>query len=101
VILGFVIAQLADLLSFLVAVITYPHLASHEIAPIGIIYERFGVPGAIIFKVGLVLGIVWALRKAGKIHPRGAVVVAGFGMALGLLGTAFNTVAFWSMRVGV
>lgn len=98
-IFGFLLAQLADLLSFLVAVIAYPHLLEREIGLIGDLYARFGVVGAVIWKGGLALAVAWGLQRSQTKYPRYTFLVAAFGMGLGMLGTAFNTVAFWSQTV--
>lgn len=98
-ILPFLVAQLADLLSFLVAVVAYPHLLEREIGLIGVIYERFGVLGAIVWKGGLVLLVAWGLLRSQKRYPKYTFAVAAVGFVLGLLGAAFNTVAFWAQTV--
>lgn len=97
---GFVIAQLADLASFLVAVIAYPALIEHEVGLIGGIYAQWGVFGALVWKGGLILCVIWLLNSAKLVHPTATNAVAGIGIAFGVIGAVFNTFALWSLAVG-
>lgn len=93
---SFLIAQLADLLTFLVAVIAFPELIEHEVGLIGVVYSQFGVVGALTWKCSLALLVAWTFTRTRKTLPGPTVAVATIGIGLGLLGTVMNTIAFWT-----
>ena len=95
----FLLAQFLDLQSFLVAVGLHPHLLEHEIGLIGVIYARFGLLGAIVWKGGIALLIAWALLRSRLRYPKYTFAVAAVGTVLGIVGLAFNIVAIWSQSV--
>lgn len=77
-----VTAQLADLVTYVVAITRYPD------GEAGL--ARFLVPsGAVLFKAGgvvAVTGILWLLRRHPAWHLRGATIIAAFG----IVGAATN-----------
>jgi hypothetical protein len=99
-ILLFLLVQWADLLSFLVAVIAFPALLEYEIGLIKVIYSNFGMLGATVWKGGGAFLAAWAFSKYCWVHPNVVNVLAVVGIVLGLVGTVFNTIAFWSQVVG-
>jgi len=89
------VAQIADLVTFAVAVILEPALVSFEVGPIGAIYSIGGLAAATAFKLAGLAGVFAALAiYRGRLTRPILVGVA----ALGIIGAGANVHALLIAR---
>jgi hypothetical protein len=89
------VAQLADVATFLVAVLIEPALVSYEVGPIGIIYALGGPVAATAFKLAG-LAVVFAALAIYRGRLTTPILLAV--VALGFVGAAANTHALLVAR---
>jgi Co/Zn/Cd efflux system component len=91
-----VVAQLADLVTFLWAVARYPALLPYEVGPIATAYQALGPLGAAAFKVAgvsFVLGMAAIVARSTARTRHGAPVLVAVVLIVGLAGAFFNLFA--------
>jgi hypothetical protein len=93
----FVLGQVLDLVTFLIAVTTYPQLAGYEIGPIGWLYANLGGAAASAYKLGFAAAVVYLCYIMALSRPKYARFVLGVGIVVGWVGVLANTTALWAL----